>query len=98
MDKTPGLFSALAHPLRRDILRSMFKSGKSLSAVECASELTVPLSNVSYHFRVLNENGVTEETANRAVRGSIQHFYRPRSAVMNLSWVRESLGLREIDS
>ncbi len=48
------LLVALRHPVRRDILRVM-AGEKAISPREIAGALQQPLSNVSYHVRVLAE-------------------------------------------
>jgi DNA-binding transcriptional ArsR family regulator len=69
------LFAALSHPLRRRILREM-ADGEETSPRELAAGLQQPLSNVSYHVRVLLDCGAIALVRTRAVRGSMQHFYR----------------------
>jgi DNA-binding transcriptional ArsR family regulator len=70
-----ALLAALRHPLRRRILRVMADK-KPISPRELADRLEEPLSNVSYHVRVLAEHGVIEEVSTKQVRGAKQHFYR----------------------
>ena len=53
---TDDLLIALRHPLRREILQAM-AAGPSRSAPDLAGTLNQPLSNVSYHVRVLVECG-----------------------------------------
>lgn len=68
------LLTALRHPLRRRILRRMTEE-KSISPRELATALGVPLSNVSYHVRVLAESATVKLVGTKPVRGSMQHFY-----------------------
>jgi DNA-binding transcriptional ArsR family regulator len=70
-----AVLAALKHPLRRRILRVMVDR-KPISPRELADRLDEGLSNVSYHVRVLAEQGVIEEVATKQVRGATQHFYR----------------------
>jgi DNA-binding transcriptional ArsR family regulator len=86
---THALLTALKHPLRRRILRSM-PEGEPASPRELAAELEEPLSNVSYHVRVLAECGVLELVRTRQVRGSMQHFYR---STLESEWARFVVGL-----
>jgi len=65
---------ALAHPLRVRILATL--SHRSISPVEFSREARVPLSDVAYHFRKLEEFECAEVTREVPVRGSTQHFYR----------------------
>jgi len=71
----------------------MLGRGASLSAVEAASQQEMPLSNVAYHFRVLEERGAIAESGHRSVRGALQRFYGVTPAVTGTPWVLESLGL-----
>jgi DNA-binding transcriptional ArsR family regulator len=83
------LLVALRHPLRRDILRRM-ASEKEISPREIAAALRQPLSNVSYHVRVLAECSAISLVKTKPVRGSMQHFYR---ATVEAPWARHVLGL-----
>ncbi len=86
---TDDLLTALGHPLRRRILREMATGGRS-SPRELAANLEQPLSNVSYHVRVLVDCDVLRLVGTRAVRGSTQHFYR---ASVEPEWARTALGM-----
>lgn len=86
---TDDLLTALGHPLRRQILREMSRVDRS-SPRELAESLTEPLSNVSYHVRVLADCGALELVATRPVRGSTQHFYR---ASVEPDWARSAIGI-----
>ena len=83
------LLVALRHPLRRDILRTMVGE-EAISPREVAATLRQPLSNVSYHVRVLADCGAIALVGTKAVRGSMQHFYR---AAIEAPWARQVLGL-----
>ncbi len=85
------LLVALRHPLRREILRAM-AGEKAISPRQIASALGQPLSNVSYHVRVLAECGAVSLVSTKPVRGSMQHFYR---AAIEAPWARQVLGLDE---
>jgi len=85
------LLVALRHPLRRDILRRM-AGEEAISPREVASALKQPLSNVSYHVRVLAECAAVSLVSTRPVRGSMQHFYRNS---VEAPWARQVLGLDE---
>lgn len=65
---------ALNHPLRRRILRALHQAGEARSPRELSETLCDPLSNVSYHVRVLRARGVVAETDRQAVRGAVQTF------------------------
>ena len=68
------LLIALRHPLRRQILRTM-AAQDPISPRQISDELREPLSNVSYHVRVLADCGAVTLVDTAPVRGSMQHFY-----------------------
>lgn len=72
-DQQAVLFKAMAHPVRVKALAII--SEGSTSPREIAERLDIPLSNVSYHVRVLDELGLIELREEEKVRGSVAHFY-----------------------
>jgi DNA-binding transcriptional ArsR family regulator len=87
---THNLLVALRHPLRRQILTTM--GDGETSPRDLAEVLGRPLSNVSYHVRVLLNCGVLELVRTRQVRGSMQHFYR---SLVEEDWARHILGIAD---
>lgn len=88
------LLVALRHPLRREILRTI-GTEEAISPRQISSALDQPLSNVSYHVRVLADRGTIVLVKTKPVRGSMQHFYR---AAIEAPWARQVLGFdREED-
>ncbi len=87
---TDELLTALRHPLRRQILHAMAERPQPLSPRELAASLTQPLSNISYHVRVLADCGVLELAGTRQVRGATQHFYR---SSLEVEWAQFALGI-----
>ncbi|MGN6557073.1 MAG: helix-turn-helix domain-containing protein [Solirubrobacterales bacterium] len=87
------LLVALRHPLRRRILREM-ADGKKRSPRELAAVLRAPLSNVSYHVRVLAERSAVTLVETQPRSGSVQHFYR---STVKVPWARQILGLGQKD-
>lgn len=87
---TDDLFVAMAHPLRRRILRTMHEGeGEGeLSPRELADGLEQPLSRLSYHVKVLSRCGALELVSTEQVRGSTQHFYR---SVVDAAWALMAL-------
>ncbi|MGV1050051.1 MAG: helix-turn-helix domain-containing protein [Solirubrobacterales bacterium] len=85
------LLAALRHPLRRQILRLM-ASEEAISPRQLGILLEQPLSNVSYHVRVLAECEAVCLVRTIPVRGSMQHFYR---TAVDAPWALEILGLDE---
>jgi DNA-binding transcriptional ArsR family regulator len=83
------LLVALRHPLRREILREM-AGEEAISPREIANALEQPLSNVSYHVRVLADCAAVSLVGTKPVRGSMQHFYR---TAIEAPWARQVLGL-----
>lgn len=87
------LLIALRHPLRRRILRAM-AAHDPISPRQISDELHQPLSNVSYHVRVLADCGTVALVDTAPVRGSMQHFYSP---TIDEPWALAVLGLSEDD-
>ena len=85
------LLVALGHPLRRRILRAM-ADGKPASPRELSDALIQPLSNVSYHVRVLVHCEAVTLVRTEPARGSIQHFYRSN---VQAPWAQEVLSMGE---
>ena len=85
------LLVALRHPLRREILRQM-GAEVAISPREIASALDQPLSNVSYHVRVLADCSAIALVDTKPVRGSMQHFY---CSAIEAPWARQVLGLSD---
>lgn len=85
------LLVALRHPLRRQILRTM-AAQDPISPRQISDELREPLSNVSYHVRVLADCGAVTLVETEPVRGSVQHFY---SSTIEEAWALAVLGLSE---
>jgi DNA-binding transcriptional ArsR family regulator len=83
------LLVALRHPVRRDILRVMARED-AISPREIASALDQPLTNISYHVRVLADCAAVSLVSTKPVRGSMQHFY---CVVIEAPWARQVLGL-----
>ena len=75
-DGHSALLDALRHPLRRDILRAMRRSGQKVSPRQIAETLGEPLSDVGYHCRALKSCGAIQLVGQEQVRGAIQNFYR----------------------
>lgn len=71
----PELLQALSHPLRRRILRTLHEAGEARSPRELSRVFRAPVSNVSYHVRVLRDKGAIALTDRRPVRGTAEHFY-----------------------
>jgi DNA-binding transcriptional ArsR family regulator len=79
------LFLALAHPLRRRILRQMIKDEMETSPRDLALHLGEQLSRLSYHVRILAWCGAIELVRTEQVRGSMQHFYL---VIVDARWAR----------
>jgi len=94
-DQEDALLKALGHPLRRALLRRYVESKAidGLGPKELALAEKAPLSNVSYHVRVLAEKGALEIVSEAPVRGSVAHFYKATDLVKETPWVQATLGL-----
>jgi DNA-binding transcriptional ArsR family regulator len=69
------LISAIAHPLRRRILRLLHDHEDPHSASKMARELEEPVGSAAYHVRVLHNVAALEETGEKQVRGAVERFY-----------------------
>jgi DNA-binding transcriptional ArsR family regulator len=85
---------ALRHELRRRILRTMFEEEAPISPRRLADALHEPLSNVSYHVRVLVDCDAVTLVYKEPVRGSMEHFYSPS---VEQPWALAVLGVRAED-
>lgn len=96
LDKSPQevLVKALNHPVRVKALTILTE--RTASPKEISAEIEVPLSNVSYHVRVLDELGLVEIREEESVRGSVAHFYRAveRPLIHNPDWEKLSPRVR----
>ena len=88
-EQTTQLLSALKHPLRRQILKAV-GTEDAISPREISQAIGQPLSNVSYHVRVLAECDAITLVSTKPVRGSTQHFY---CLDIEAPWARQILGL-----
>jgi DNA-binding transcriptional ArsR family regulator len=96
LDKSPQevLVKALNHPVRVKALTILTE--RTASPKEIAAEIDAPLSNVSYHVRVLDELGLVEIREEESVRGSVAHFYSAveRPLIHNPDWEKLSPRVR----
>lgn len=90
------LAKALSHPLRVKVLAILSK--KIASPTEISSQVDMPLGNVAYHVRVLEELGLIELVKEERAQGSIAHFYKPvkQSIVEDPHWRDLDPGVRNI--
>jgi DNA-binding transcriptional ArsR family regulator len=68
------LAKALAHPLRVQLLAALNEGVASPN--ELAKKLGEPLTNVSYHVRMLHDLGTIELVETEPRRGALEHYYR----------------------
>jgi DNA-binding transcriptional ArsR family regulator len=80
------LVKALNHPVRVKALTILTE--RVASPKEISDQIEMPLSNVSYHVRVLDELGLVEIMEEESVRGSVAHFYKAveRPLIDNPDW------------
>jgi DNA-binding transcriptional ArsR family regulator len=80
------LVKALNHPVRVKALTILTE--RIASPKEISDLIEAPLSNVSYHVRVLEELGLIEIREEENVRGSVAHFYQAveRPLIDNPDW------------
>ncbi len=87
------LLAALGHPLRRRILRRI-RDEVMMSPRQLASEFELPVSNVAYHVRVLDDCGALTLVRVKPVRGAIKHYYR---SSVEAPWARHIVDLEPWD-
>lgn len=76
-DVTAVYIAALAHPVRRGLLRMAHKlDGEPVSPARASETLDEALSNVSYHTKCLADAGLLTLAYTKPVRGALEHFYR----------------------
>lgn len=96
LDSSPQevLVKALNHPVRVKALTILTE--KIASPKEISAQIDTPLSNVSYHVRVLDELGLVEIVEEESVRGSVAHFYKAveRPLIDNPDWEKLSPKVR----
>ncbi|HEU4705989.1 MAG TPA: helix-turn-helix domain-containing protein [Solirubrobacterales bacterium] len=98
-DRDQLYFEALAHPLRRRIVRlARSRAEEELSPVEINRRLGEDLSNLSYHVRCLVGFGFLKLAYTRRVRGATEHFYQLDPAVAEHPLVHALLGEDEPSS
>jgi DNA-binding transcriptional ArsR family regulator len=68
------LAKALAHPLRVQLLAALNEGVASPN--ELAKKLDEPLTNVSYHVRMLHDLGTIELVETEPRRGALEHYSR----------------------
>jgi len=85
-----SLFTALAHPTRRRILRAMMDKEIHVIAtpLKLSEDLEGQLSMVSYHIRILVKCKAIRLAQTKRVKGSTQHFYR---LTLSAAWARDAL-------
>lgn len=66
---------AIAHPLRRRMLRMIVERGEPLNPTQMAKEFELPVGTITYHARVLWHFEAVEPTRERQARGAVEHFY-----------------------
>jgi DNA-binding transcriptional ArsR family regulator len=88
------LVKALNHPVRVKALTILTE--RTASPKEISEQIEAPLSNVSYHVRVLDELGLIEIREEESVRGSVAHFYKAveRPLIDNPDWEKLDSNVR----
>lgn len=82
----PRMVTALAHPLRVQILDLL--ENQTASPSELAEQIGLPIANVSYHVRKLESLGVLKLDREARRRGAVEHYYRieNRPSVRGDAW------------
>jgi DNA-binding transcriptional ArsR family regulator len=76
-EKNDAVVKAVAHPIRREILRRLEgNTNGGLSPKTLSTDLGQPIGDVAYHFRTLAEAGILKLADEKRRRGAIEHFYK----------------------
>lgn len=68
-----GLLSAVAHPIRVQLLEVM---AGEMSPNRMARAIGLPVANVSYHVKILRDAGIFELVERVAVGSAVENIYR----------------------
>ena len=90
-----ALVKVVGHPVKVRALTVLTE--RSASPKEIADQLGIPIGQVSYHVRVLEQMGMIELIGTRQVRGAVEHFYKAvrRPNLSDEEWSQLSLEDRE---
>ena len=90
-----ALVKVAGHPVKVRALTVLTE--RSASPKEIADQLELPIGQVSYHVRVLEEMGMIELIGTRQVRGAVEHFYKAvrRPNFSDEEWAQLDLEQRE---
>jgi DNA-binding transcriptional ArsR family regulator len=66
---------AIAHRMRRQILRTLAESEGPRSPMQISRELGAGVSPVAYHVTILRRFGAIELAEEQMARGAVEHFY-----------------------
>jgi len=66
---------AIAHRVRRRILRTLAESEGPRSPMQIAREFGVGVSPIAYHVSILRRFGAIELAEEKMARGAVEHFY-----------------------
>src|SRR4051812_18143768 len=77
------VLKALNHPVRREVMSLLAES--IASPRELAERVGIPLTNMSYHVRVLRELGLIKVAEEKRRRGFIEHRYQASSRTVGVN-------------
>lgn len=66
---------AIAHRVRRQILRSLAAGEGPRSPMQISRELGAGVSPIAYHVTILRKFGAIELAEEQMARGAVEHFY-----------------------
>jgi DNA-binding transcriptional ArsR family regulator len=92
----PTLAKAFTHPLRGHVWVTLFERGV-VSPTEIANELSLDVSDVSYHFRELKKRKLIRLVRVVQRRGFDEHFYEPVAPAIyfdDVDWMELPAGVR----
>ncbi len=74
-EERANLIWAIAHPVRRRVLRELAKQSEPCSPIQLSRAFDRPLSAVAYHVNILRKFGAIRLTDEQMARGAVEHFY-----------------------
>ena len=90
-----GLHRALGHPMRVQVLEIL--NERVASPTELARHLDVPLARLSYHIRLLAEEGWIELVDTVPRRGALEHYYSTAASVSRSELMLDDAAWKELE-
>jgi|GEM_PF-1823217 len=66
---------AIAHRIRRDILRALAASDGPRSPIQISRDSGAEINQIAYHAQILRDLGAMKLAEEHMARGAVEHFY-----------------------